>query len=70
MDGLQAIERTKKVYNGSLENVDIWAGGMLETTPDGPGPLFERIIKNQFRRIRAGDRFWFENYKQNGYEVV
>jgi len=58
------------VYNGSLDNVDIWAGGMLETTPAGPGALFQAIIRNQFRRIRAGDRFWFENYKQNGYDVV
>jgi len=63
--GGQAIQKAKEVYNGSLENVDIWAGGMLETTPDGPGPLFQRIIRNQFRRIRAADRFWFENYKQN-----
>jgi len=58
------------VYNGSLDNVDIWAAGMLETTPEGPGPLFQAIIRNQFRRIRSGDRFWFENYKQNRCDAV
>ena len=54
------------MYGGKLDNVDIWAGGMLETTPEGPGELFQAVIKNQFTRIRAGDRFWFENYKLNG----
>ena len=70
MDGCQAIEKTKKVYNERLDNVDIWAGGMLETTPEGPGPLFQAITRNQFERIRAGDRFWFENYKQNRCNTV
>ena len=70
MNFRQAIKATKDVYNGSLDNVDIWAGGMLETTPDGPGELFQKIIRNQFRRIRSADRFWFENYKQNRCDVV
>lgn len=39
---------------------------MFETTPDGPGELFKTVLIDQFRRIRDGDRFWFEN-KNNGY---
>jgi hypothetical protein len=62
---LQAVLKTKAVYNGSMDDVDIWAAGMLETTADGPGPLFRAVIKNQFERIRDSDRFWFENYKMN-----
>lgn len=46
-----------------IDNVDLWVGGILETG-DGPGELFTAIIKDQFRRIRDGDRFWYEN-KQN-----
>ena len=53
-----------EVYNNSLDDVDIWPAGIAETTADGPGPLFQAIIADQFQRIRDGDRFWFEN-KQN-----
>lgn len=53
-----------RLYNNSLDDLDIWPLGMLETTEQGPGPLFRTIIKDQFLRIRDGDRFWFENYKQ------
>ncbi len=44
-----------------LDNIDLWVGGLLETTVMGPGPLFKKIIKEQFLRLRNGDRFWFEN---------
>src|SRR6218665_1022542 len=53
--------------NGSLDDLDIWPLGMLETLNRGQGQLFRTIILNQFTRIRNGDRFWFENYKQNKY---
>lgn len=53
-----------RLYNNSMDNVDVWVGGILETR-DGPGELFEKIIMDQFSRIRDGDRFWFEN-KENG----
>lgn len=49
-----------QLYGNSTENVDMWVGGLLETS-DRPGPLFQTIIRDQFRRIRDGDRFWFEN---------
>ena len=53
-------------YFNMTDDIDLWVGGLLETTTDGPGPLFRAIIVDQFRRIRDGDRFWYEN-RLNGY---
>jgi hypothetical protein len=48
---------------GSVDNIDLWVGGLAENHVPGSsmGPLFGRIIADQFNRLRAGDRFWFEN---------
>ncbi len=48
---------------GSVNNIDLWVGGLAEDHVAGGsvGPLFTRIISNQFQRIRDGDRLWFEN---------
>ena len=56
--------RLEKMYDGDMMNVDLYVGGMLESY-GGPGPLFSKIIKDQFERLRDSDRFWFEN-KENG----
>ncbi|PVD36104.1 hypothetical protein C0Q70_03077 [Pomacea canaliculata] len=47
--------------HNSMDTVDIFVGGMMETTAEGPGPLFKSIILDQMYRVRDGDRFWFEN---------
>ncbi|KAI1304155.1 Dual oxidase [Halotydeus destructor] len=54
--------KLEKEYK-TLDNVDLYVAGMLEarTSEGRPGPLFRRIIKEQFERIRDSDRFWFEN---------
>lgn len=57
---MEKIHATKGVDPWS--NIDVWTGGILETTYR-PGQLFRRIIKDQFTRIRNADRFWFENVK-------
>ncbi|XP_012943057.2 dual oxidase [Aplysia californica] len=49
------------VHKHNLSLIDMFVGGMMETTPDGPGELFTQILYDQFLRIRDGDRFWFEN---------
>ncbi|XP_071450360.1 dual oxidase 2-like [Hetaerina americana] len=50
-----------KLYNKSLDDIDLWVGGLLETA-GGPGELFKKIIMHQFKRIRDGDRFWYANH--------
>lgn len=49
------------------DNVDAWVGGVCEDHHNGGlvGPLFHRILKDQFERTRDGDRFWCENDAKN-----
>lgn len=56
----EIFKRLEELYRGDLNNIDAYVGGMLESV-DRPGPLFAKIIKEQFRRLRDADRFWFEN---------
>ncbi|PIR54321.1 hypothetical protein COU75_01580 [Candidatus Peregrinibacteria bacterium CG10_big_fil_rev_8_21_14_0_10_42_8] len=52
------------VYGGDLEAIDLWVGGLAEDHLAGSslGETITTILKNQFTRIRDGDRFWYENY--------
>ncbi|KAL7305239.1 hypothetical protein TKK_0002624 [Trichogramma kaykai] len=61
----ELLRTLMETYNNDLYNIDVYVGGMLESS-DGPGELFKTVIKEQFLRIRDSDRFWFENDK-NGY---
>ncbi|XP_046346605.2 peroxidasin-like isoform X1 [Haliotis rufescens] len=47
---------------GHPDNIDVFVGGMAETPLDGAkvGPTFLCILADQFKRQRAGDRFWYE----------
>src|SRR3954453_5711537 len=52
----------EKAY-GSIDAVDLWAGGLAEDHAPGAviGPTFGRIIGDQFAALRDGDRYYFEN---------
>ncbi|KAK7489240.1 hypothetical protein BaRGS_00019492 [Batillaria attramentaria] len=50
-----SIENLKKLdgLSDSPDSLDVFPGGLLETTTSGPGPLFQKITIDQFLRIRT-----------------
>jgi peroxidase len=60
----------KNLY-GDVNKVDAYVGALVEAHNLGEeiGPLFTMSIKNQFERLRDGDRFWYRNqYTQEEWE--
>ena len=55
--------RLSAVYK-SVEEVDLWVGGLAEDHVRGAlvGETIRAIVKDQFERLRDGDRFWHESY--------
>jgi hypothetical protein len=49
---------------GTIEDVDLWLGGLVERHVRGAmvGETLFTLIKDQFERLRDGDRFWYESY--------
>lgn len=62
-DDTQLQQSLQDAY-GSVENIDLWIGGLAETplTSVGSqlGELFQAIVVRQFADLRDGDRFWYE----------
>lgn len=58
-----AVRRKLKELYGHPGNIDVWVGGILEDQVEGGrvGPLFRCLLIEQFKRLRDGDRFWYEN---------
>ena len=61
------MPRLQQLY-GSIENLDLYIGGLLERKDSDAilGPTFKCLVGDQFRRIRLGDRFWYEEPNQAG----
>jgi len=57
-----ATQAELKAAYGNVNNIDLWVGGLAEDHVAGGsvGPLFRRILVDQFQRLRDGDRFWYE----------
>lgn len=57
-----------KAYNGNVNAIDLWIGGLAETPTQGAmiGQTFGKIIANQFEALRDGDRFWYQNQGFDG----
>ncbi len=57
-----ALAASLEATYSSIDNVDLWVAGLAEDHLRGSslGPLFSRIVADQFTRLRAGDRLYFE----------
>lgn len=63
-------EELQKVYS-SVDDIDLWIGGLAEPHVEGGcvGETFARIIALQYRVLRDGDRFWYENTDTALYQL-
>ena len=66
-NNFQLIARLQQLY-GSLDRIDCFVGGILEKPVPGSllGPTFQCIIGDQFRRLRLGDKFYYEESGHTG----
>ncbi|BCX46625.1 heme peroxidase [Haloferula helveola] len=58
----RVADRLAEVYT-SVEDIDLWVGGLCEPhVPEAMvGPVFHRILTEQFIRLRDGDRFFYRS---------
>ena len=59
----EVAARFASVYE-SVEDVDFWIGGISEDPVNGGlvGQLFNKVLTDQFTRLRDGDRFFYLNH--------
>lgn len=53
---------------GGIDRIDLWTGGLCEKKWEGAsvGETFWHIVRNQFLKVRHGDRFWYEHWRYWG----
>ncbi|XP_069141012.1 chorion peroxidase-like [Argopecten irradians] len=58
----EVVKLLSTVYS-DVDDIDLFTGGLSEITLPGAatGPTFACIIATQFRSLKVGDRFWYEN---------
>lgn len=59
----RGLQQALRQTYGNVNNIDLWVGGLAENHLPGSsvGPTLSRIIADQFRRLRDGDRFWYQS---------
>jgi hypothetical protein len=57
------VQQALQATYGSVDNIDPFEGGLAEDHAAGAtvGPLFERIMADQFTRLRDGDSYFYLN---------
>lgn len=57
------VQRALENAYGNVDDLDLWPAALAEDHADGAsvGTTLQAVIGEQFRRLRDGDRFWFEN---------
>jgi len=65
------INRLKRVY-ANVEDIDLFAGGISEFPTGGSvlGFTFTCILTQQFKLLRAGDRFWYERDQPTSFTAA
>merc|ERR1712108_116147 len=58
----QNVKKLRAVY-GQLELVELYPAMLLEKTIPGSrtGPVLQCLLVKQFKALRDGDRFWYQN---------
>ena len=63
------LQNSLREAYSSVNDVDLWVGGLAEDSLSVVGSqlggLFTLINVKQFDELRAGDRFWYQNYLTN-----
>ncbi|MCH9648945.1 MAG: peroxiredoxin [Deltaproteobacteria bacterium] len=59
----EVTTRLSSVYQNA-EEVDAWVGGLAEGHRPGAlvGETWRAVLRDQFQRLRDGDRFWYQSY--------
>ena len=62
------VDKIAQIYQHP-DDVDLYVGGLLESQvgTGALGPTFGCLIAEQFKRLRSGDRFWYENQSEVGF---
>jgi len=63
IDFLPGMKEALMTVYADIDDIDLWVGGLAEIHFNGGimGELFSVILVDQFERLRAGDRFWYQN---------
>ena len=59
------MPRLQRLF-GDISDIDLFLGGLMERPVDDAllGPTFQCLVGDQFKRLKFGDRFWFEESGQ------
>jgi hypothetical protein len=57
-----SLQNNLQQLYGDVNNIDAWVGMLAEDHVPGAsvGPLVQRVLVDQFTRLRDGDRFWYQ----------